>query len=428
MTHFIAILLAIVPACRSAVSPDPRSAANELRPEVEPQSASSDSSWRERYARAQRETRPDLEKFSSAALTGALTSPESLWSFLLAPLTPYPDRLAAALQGANVLTYEFLPRLMSARGELRAEERAHAFGLRPHPMSAAPALPGASASSKAAGARTILSHKWPVPAQLGDYPLTWQEECDAAWPWQVEQALDQLFNRLAYRARGEGGAGWHAAALTMPWSTDEEALRFVEATSAVMPFLTLPVLARWRSIALHAAMPESASRVAGELGELQRLWNDPRSGELAELLALDTLRSSPHVRARENAAYSIASMGRTVLAEQAGKDARPWPGAAQLPAIADSLFLELGRMGLDAREGDEWSRLYAYVFSLCECLETPPIAVDRRMDPSSAEVKRSLDTFAQWFRAREAGFEAGSAKEQPAWTQLRQLLESSGPR
>jgi hypothetical protein len=428
MTHFIAILLAIVPACRSVVSPNSRSAANEPRPEVELQSAPGDSSWRERYARAQRETRPDLEKYSSAALTGALTSPESLWEFLVAPETPYPDRLAAALQGANVLPCEFLPRLMSARGELRAEERAHAFGLWPHPMSAAPRIAGVSASSKSASARTILGHKWPVPAQLSDYPLTWQEECAATWPWQVEQALDQLFNRLAYRARGDGGAGWHAAALTMPWGTDEEALRFVEATSAVLPHETLPVLSRWRSIALHAAMPESASRVAGELGEFQRLWNDARSGELAELLALDILRSSPHERARKEAAYSIASMGKTVLAERAGKDLRPWPGAAKLAPIADSLFLELGRMGLDAREGDEWSRLYAYVFSLCECLESPPIAVERRMDPSSAEVKRSLDTFAQWFRAREAGFEAGSAKEQPAWTQLRQLLESSGPR
>lgn len=364
--------------------------------------------------RANGECRPDLQKFHSSALADALSSTDGLWDLLIAPETPYAERLAAAVQGASVLPFECLPRLMAARRELERERRAHLFGLRPHPLLDST---GGLWAEPVPEQRTILGHAWVLPRELADYPVTWDEECGAPWPWQVKQALDALYNRLADRASGWEGPSWHAASLLMPWDTDGEATSFVDASSAGIHTLTLPVLARWRAIALRADLPEAAQRAASKLSEVHRRWQNPRAKDFAALLALDILQASPVERARHDVAYSVAGMGRTILE-------LPKESPAATP-IAQSLILELGRRGLDPGVGDDWTRLYVYVFSFCECLENPPIVVDRRLDPESSEVQHLLSAFESWFREHEAALEAGSAQEGLTWNALREELESS---
>lgn len=370
---------------------------------------------------AQPHAHPDFASITSDSLRAALAEPASLWNFIVDPSTSHTERMAAAVQGARVLPFDSLPRLMSAIGELRREAAVHRWAIAPHPHDSAPDAIGVLGLDGIARERTVLGRAWSLPSVRTPFPLTWEEECAAPWPWQVAQALGYLFGGLVERGKFDG-AGWHAAALTLPWNTDEAALLFLEASGANVYDITLPVLARWRAIALHPDMPKAASRVATELADVQRLWLDPRSGDFAALLALDVLRSSPHIEARRRAAYSVETMAHTVKEERQGPQGlRSSFKLPPLPPIAAALQLELGRAALAARE-DEWTRLYVYVFSLCACLEPAPIAVDRSMNPRAPAVSEMLRAFEAWFHAAESGLAATARDDERRWSELRQLL------
>src|SRR5262245_49070919 len=72
----------------------------------------------------------------SPELQARIADPESYWTLLTDPATAFEDRHAAAQQGRTYFTLDQLPRVMAALGELRAEQRLHAWGLRPNPSSA----------------------------------------------------------------------------------------------------------------------------------------------------------------------------------------------------------------------------------------------------------------------------------------------------
>jgi len=358
--------------------------------------------------------RTDLAAVTTPALAAALQDPERLWAFLLAPETPYLERRAAGVQGRKSFPIARLDRLMSALGQLRTEERRSHWGLEAHPLAGVPFLPSPPAAT---GEVTVLGHPWRAPERLADYPLTWEEEAAAPWPWQVEVTLERLLDDLVPTGNVAGhtsaayGEAWLAACLTLPWSTDEEALLFVEASRDSTHLKTPAILARWRSIALDARFPEAAARVAGELGEATRLWDAPESQSIGQVLTLDILERSPHVAARHNAAYGLHFLSQRV---HEGKD-------VPMPPPASAILASL-RAALDPRNGDVWTRLYVYGFGALGAMATPPFRANPTMDPNGPEPRARMNELAAWFRTNEPRLAAEAAREKPQLDEARALL------
>jgi len=367
--------------------------------------------------------RPDLSKVSSPALSEAVKNAESLWKFMTAPDTPYTDRRAAALQGREVFPVEWLPQLMAAIGELRKEAPQHHWGLRPHPHNNIPYPPNwLDAKLKKMSAdqrrRLILGHQWKLPQQASDYPLTWEEEAKAPWPWQVQQTLDDLFVFVRPNYRDEAKAKrWLKAAMQMPCTTDDEAKLFVEASRWSTHFKTMDVMARWRQIALCREFPGAAANAGVYVGEAIRLWDDSRSQAVGQVIVVDILKHSPHKEAKHRAAYGLRHFReRWRAGRYAGKVLRmPEPVTAIITA---------SQMALDPKNGDEWTRLYVYAFSVCEALDSPPMKPDRDMDPESEKVGRALTKFASWFKANRRKLERRATRENAALADVRKVFKS----
>jgi len=245
-----------------------------------------------------------------------------------------------------------------------------------------------------------------------DYPLTWEEESAAPWPWQVQRTLEQLFGLLVPHSADEAAA-WLDACLALPWATDEEASQLVEASRASTHFKTARVMARWRAIALSPALPGAATQVAQDVGEATRLWDTPESRGIGLVITVDILKQSPHVEARRQAAYGLRALKTRF---RAGKE-EPLP-----PPIA-AIWTALD-MALDPRNGDEWTRLYVYGFSALEAMSDPPFAPDRRMDPHGPEPRAALERLSRWFRANRARLSAEAAGEARALGETRTMLDA----
>ena len=364
------------------------------------------------------ETEPAVGDIHTPALTRALTTPQRFWAFLTAPETSYPERRAAAVQGKNVFPVAWLPRLMVAMDTLEREDAVHHWGLKVSPFSAqGPRTPPLLTPSQRV--RHILGHEWTVPATPQDYPLSDAQRRRAPWPWQVQAALNELLRQIVppmsmTRAPEQIAAGraWIDAAMTMPCATDDEAVLFVRATADSMHFKTVPVLARWRQIALDSRFPRAAADVANDLGEAMRLWDDDRASLLGQIIGADIIQKSPHPNARSAAANGTRLFGESLYDSSHVK--RPEPALAILAA---------GDAAQDPKNGDPWTRLDLYVFGVCAAVSDPPFAPDFGMDPRSPHVARDLATFAAWFAGRRASLTATVKSEAGQINSLRSELD-----
>ncbi len=356
--------------------------------------------------------RPDLGAVKTPALAAALAEPEALWSLLTAPTTSYLERRAAAAQGRGVFPLAYLPRLTAALAQLRAEAAQHEWGLAPHPQSARPA-PSSAPPERGSRVASVLGRPWTVPEHLTDYPLTWEEEAAAPWPWQAQQALEQLFAALFPRTAAEARP-WLEACVALPWSTDAEARMLVEASRGATHVKSTRVMARWRAIALTEKLPEASLAVAQAVGEATRLWDAPESQAIGEVLTVDMLTRSPHARAREHAAFGIKSLGRRW---REGKERTlPPPSTAILTAL---------RMANDPLLADAWTRLTAYGFGALEAMPSPPFVPDRRIDPSGPEVAARAAELASWTAANLPRLEAEATERNKVLDPARGALEAA---
>ncbi len=205
------------------------------------------------------EAHPNLYEIHSDALFRALSYPETLLQFITSPQTDYADRRAAAVQGATRVPVTQMPIVLKDLDEMREQGWTTGWGLKPNPLDQAPHF----YLNDDPVTLNVLDHTWQSPAKRLPYPITWDEESKAPWPWQVEQALEDLFNRMIpsiYREGDESCRRWIDVAMTMPCSNDAEAVRFIEATEVVGKFKTLAVMSRWaphrrRSVDSHSGLP-----------------------------------------------------------------------------------------------------------------------------------------------------------------------------
>lgn len=356
--------------------------------------------------------RPSLGAVSTPALTAALHDPERAWAMLVAPETPYPERRALAAQWKDTFSLEFLPRLVRALAELRAESAAHGWGLEPHPSAA---LPPFGPHDPVDGSRvaSVLGSPWTVrqsPAGARDYPLTWEEEAAAPWPWQVQETLEQLFVALAPRTDAAENA-WLKACERLPWASDADAALLVEASLGARHRKTTRVMALWHAIAISPSRPRAAELVARSVGEATRTWDAPESQAIGEVIVVDLLAGSNHP-AREHAAYGLRALA---LRERGGRDERlKPPSTAILGALA---------LSQDPAAGDPWKRLYVYGFSALEAMVAPPFVPDRTIAPTGPDAAARAEELGRWFVANRQKLEAESASRKRVLDPTRRALE-----
>jgi hypothetical protein len=360
-------------------------------------------------------TAEQLKAVSSTRITAALQSADALWAFVTSPEASYLERRAAAYRAKGRVPVSWLPKVWAAIGELRREEREHGFGLKPPPLSS---LAWTPSRPRARGDRQILGHSWTAPVEPLDYPLTPKEREEAPWPWQVREALRDLNAGLiphtyAPLERAEADA-YLSAVLAMPCGTDDEAQWFVEAAQGSSHYKTPAIMGALRNIATNPRLPIAAIHAGTTYADATRLWDDPRSWALGAAGLVDILRNSPHVEARKTTAYSARSL-REAFAD----------GRTRRRLLPAAVILELGRLALDPAAGDEWTRLYAYAFSVVEALDDPPFKAERGMAPLSPDVARRLRDFAGWFELHRRGLEELAAAQQPAIDEATEILAQS---
>jgi hypothetical protein len=367
--------------------------------------------------RKSQENRPHLYDIHSAALDAALKKPAELLQFITAPETAYADRRAAAMQGAKSIPLEQMPTVLRERDEMNAEAAADSWGLQPDPRLE---LFRIVVTQPKAQTLTVLGHRWNLPAKYSPYPLSWDEEAHAPWPWQVQMALNDLFYYMAptiFRDDQATCARWLDVAMTMPCENDAQAMQFVEATQAMTHFSTMAVMSRWRRIACNPNMPRAASRIANGIGDYVRLWQDDRAQGLVQLVIL-SLMKRPEPDPRGAMDYRLDSM----------REQTQWlrtPGDSvikRLPVPATSV-LALCQRCINAKT-DDWTRLYGCILPVCQTVDDPPFdpAPIGRMDSKSPNVPQLIGAFDTWFTKVRPKLESEATGETASLDRLR--LES----
>jgi hypothetical protein len=331
--------------------------------------------------------RPDLLAVPLPMLERETLDAQLLWATLTDPNTPYLEQRARALRVGQRLPLELLPDLLVARQQLEREATAHHWSLRAHPMSSVAWPWEAPRAADFERVRKVLGRDWQLPAETAAHPITFEEEASAPWPWRVQQTLDTLFHTSAPRGdRGDYARRWLDAAMQLPIATDDEARRFLSAAMVCTHFKTIDVLARCYAIGVLERLAESSYFLANHLGSTSRLLAGERERQACRVLAHELLQHGDQ-RTRDQTAYQLPSLVE-FLDETSHVQRAPIPAGAVLLAC---------ELALDPGSGHEWQRLYVYAFSVAECFEETPIAVDRRMDPDSPAVAESLAAFAAWF-------------------------------
>ena len=395
-------------------APDPSPSMSAFAPppgEAPAVGADGPSSMRDRIQFARRaghSPRPDLAAVSAPALTAALQDPERLWVFMTSKETPYLERRAAGAQGGKVFPLANLPRLMAAIGQLRAEESRYRWGLGENPFDTR-FFPSAQPAPRV---MVVLGQPWTPPDHVVDYPLTWDEEAAAPWPWQVQVTLDDLFRSLLPHSAGEAKP-WLEACLALPWSTDDEASLFVEASRGSTHFKIPRIMARWRAIALSPRLPAAASLVAEAVGTATIQWEAPESQAFGQVLTVDILERSPHPNVREQAVFGLRRL-----------TTRFRDGKKELLAPPATAVLKVLGMALDPRNGSARYRLHVHAGSAFAAMPTPPFALDRSMELTETEAEARLRDLTKWFQANQARLAAEAAREAGALDQARAALEA----
>ena len=352
-----------------------------------------------------------LMAMRSRRITRALRSPASLYAFVTRPEPFYLEHRAAAMLGKGLIPMDWVPKLWRAMAELRRAEGVHGWRLKEYPTSpVAHYFALLVTDTTPLADQTILGHRWTPPKELVEYPLTPRERERVPWPWQAKDALADLyggqvpFTYMPFeRAKAES---YLAAVLTMPCDTDDEAKLLVEATQYRSHFKTPAVMGALRNIAMNPNLPLAAVQVTNTFADATRLWDDPASWAIGNAGTLDIIRGSPHAAARDNAVYGLRSLREAFRSGRTTR--RPLPAA---------VILEVSRRAVDTATATEWTRLYAYAFSVVEALDDLPFPAERGMGsgmgPASPLVAQRLTAFGVWFNAERPRLEA-LAREQAA--------------
>ena len=333
--------------------------------------------------------------------------------------TPYIERRTAATRAMTVLPFskvpvKWIPRLLKAQDELEVPARIY-FGLVPPRCWALPMILKGTPGKE----QTILGHSWTPPKEGTPYPLTFDEELQAPWPWQVQEALKDASSSI-YRELEKPGRTEELlkGVMALPVSTDDEARLFVKITNYFsMHHKTVDVMARWYKFAMDPQKPKTAAMVATEIGQAARLWDDPQSRSIGDVILIDLIRTTTDDDILWKAVYSYLGLHNVEIYDKNhGKKVVNSPTAIKL--ITEKV--------LDPASGDEWSRVYYFALVLAELLDDPPITYAGIKDHvhEDGQLKTDLQAVQSWYSTHKAELEKASAQEEPALNRIRALLKN----
>jgi hypothetical protein len=341
-------------------------------------------------------TTDELLAVHSNRIARALTSPESLLAFVTRPEPFYLERRAAAVQAKGLIPVSWAPRVWRLLADL--QRFGQSWGMKPHPLYAM----GREIETPDTATRIVLGTPWAPPRDPPDYPLTASERERAPWPWQAERAVFDLVEGVIPppTAGREEAEAYLTAVLSMPCATDDDAELFGRAAFASSRHTTPTVMGALRNIAVSQRFTPANIQVAGSFADAARRWSDVRAWSIGAAGLLDILRQAP-AQARAAGAYWIRSL-REGPADTGGR--QPLPAA---------VVIEASRRALDSAEGNPWTRLYVYAFSVVEALDERPFEVERNLDPASPRVSELLGAFARWYDAHRVELEVLARAQQP---------------
>jgi len=349
----------------------------------------------------------DLNHYHSTAESKALAHPETLLQFIIAPETSYTDRLAAVFHGAKTIPVTQMPIVLEDRDELSEQDRKYGWGMLENPQNQLLEI-----YEDPPPTLNVLGHIWRAPATRLPYPQTWREESHAPWPWQVEQALENLFDRMApvsneYLDGGVAAAErWFDVAMTMPCDNQAQAICFVEAVQQINYVRwPLPVMFRLRQIAADPSMPQGAAYVAIAIGRCARMENDRDRG-LTQLIFLALLKQPK-------------DKDRLILNADLSAFRAESPPAFKRSPLPATTILEVCKLAVDPQSAPDIDRLYCFAFPVCQTVDNPPLAPVLGLDPRAPEVQKDLKKFSDWFDKNKSALEAASKAESPALERLR---------
>lgn len=362
--------------------------------------------------------RPGYDEIKSVKLSCSLDDPEAVWKYMTAPETPYIQRLALAYRGDEWFPPRFMRRLMEARNLLRSEEQLHYWGMKQHPHDALAFFLLRSWKSlqdipDSLRKRKILGSQWTVPSAETDYPISWEEECDAPWPWQVQRALNALLGKcMSMPMTTEQSVDpwwdpWIAEALKIPCRTDREAVSFVEVTNTSASWKRPQVLSRWLRIAENPEFVDGARSVVFALSM-------PSQKMTSYAMILEFLKKSPHRNQISQLCIYLKNLMESMRSTSEY-------GPSWTPSSA---VLLLGRYVNDPEYGTEWTRVN-WAFSICEIVSDPPFKADYHMAMESPLVPQRLAEFKAWFDKHETELVAASEKEKPALDAIIEKIRKS---
>ena len=380
----------------------------------------------EECARKQKERSSDprgnFSQYSFKSVDEALKDPETFWKFITAPETPYIERRAAATQAMKALPFsevpaKWIPRLYAAQDELEKAAQIY-FGLVP-PRCWSVAYFGGRGLEKE---RMVLGHSWTPPDAETPYPLTFDEELTAPWPWQVNEALKDLSSAI-YKELDNPGRREEllSGVMALPITTDEEARLFVRISHYYsMHHKTLAVMARWHAIGADPGKPKAASMVAREVGNdmrMRAMYADPEeSRRIGDVIIIDILKASKDREVVFNAANSYHDLHFVQEYEKReGKAVPASPTAIKL--ITEAV--------LDPQMGDDWSRVYYYSLFLPDLLADAPFtyAEIKEHVHETGDLTKDLQKIQAWYDAHEDELAKAALAEEPGLNKLRALLK-----
>jgi hypothetical protein len=426
----VVVVLLLLAACGETAPPSPDVAIGEGEPiPYDPEEAAALAA-RSDELRAVRmgDSGGQLRRVIPERLDVELQTPEEAWAYLTDPATPLPQRARAAHEAGKILPYTWVTRVAAARKLLQREKALHQWGRRASPTGALfPDEPRQWHRVKrvlrdtpdSERDRDILGHTWTLPREpQGFLPITWAERCEGPWPLQIEECLEELFRAWVpqphvgtHRAASEEVEAWLDAVLQIPVEDEQDLWFFYQTTMHWPDTPDIRVFARLRELVLDRRFDDSVGRLLESAAGYVVRWEDRDAGLVGQAIVLDLWNSDLPPKRKQQTGYALRDLRGGSRGRLPAEPGRIWPA---------TLMLEASRRGLDADEGDPWSRAYCYLFSVCETHPEPPFRPSRHEDPVDAE--HYIEVFRVWFDENEAELERWAATETDEIERARQRL------
>jgi hypothetical protein len=331
-----------------------------------------------------------LKTHRSAAVSMALGSAASLWSFVTDPRTPFLDRLLAANEGGPVIMPEQLPVVL----QTAAEARSRNTGVHDSPCEYLP-FHGMH--------RTI---DWSTRSSTSiDYPVTREQRDHAPVPWQMQQVLPVLLRSMGsyysshpdrYPLLSEAAWKWH------PHNFEEASVRSDVLLRGPRNAALVENIVR---LALDDKFPDKAAGAAADLYVYGN--DDSHFEELVHAAQIIILQRAKAERVVSEAAFWT----RRLATDKYGSY-----GAGQLKNIRSATaILALSRWALD-RHVNSWTRYISYAGEICSMVADPPYHPEQNMHGKENELAAALSDFEFWFAKQKERLEKEAAAEHDHWS------------